>query len=113
MKLGATGNPAGTALADGFVHDNTTPNRYYVGLSTTFGGTGAAVSKYNHLITIRMKVNRREPGDYTQNTPVTPPRKTAGSAGTSNPPPVVTPPPVPAEPLEVAPPPTEKAAGEE
>jgi hypothetical protein len=114
LKLGATNNAAGTALADAFEHDNPTANKYYVGTNVQFPGTaGNASSRHKEAVLIKMKVNRREPVEYTQNTRFAPPKKTAGSAGIANvPPPVATAPPV-EPPLEAAPPPAEKAgAGE-
>jgi Tfp pilus assembly PilM family ATPase len=105
VKIAATNTAAGTALADGFVKDNPTANKYYAGVSTSIGGLLTTTSKYNQSVTIRMKMNRRTPGEYTQNTRFTPPKRTTGSAGIT-----ASPPPVAAAPVEEAPPPTDKAA---
>jgi len=106
LKLAAVNTAAATTLMTGFVTDNPTPNKYYVGISPSFGGTLSGNTKHNQSVTLRMKLNRREPAEYTQNTRFTPPKKTTGSVGIAT-----TPPPVAAaDPAEEAPAPADKAA---
>jgi hypothetical protein len=108
LKLFAATPAAGTALADGFVHDNTPTNIYYAGIKITYGGASSnATGKYKESVIIRMQVNRRKPEEYDLNTRFIPPKRTGGSAGISTAPPIAT-----APPMEVAPPPNEKVAGE-
>lgn len=111
LKLAATSPAAGARFSDAFVRDNPTPNKYYVGTGISIGGLLSATggSKHNQSVTIRTKVNRRDPAQYTQTTRFTPPRRTAGgSAGLGS---AATPLAL-AEPAEAAPAPAEKAAAD-
>ncbi len=89
LKVAATSNKAGGDLASAFERDNTTPNKFYVGTSISYGGTlPASFGKHNQSITIKTKINHREPADYEKNTAFVPLKKTSGGAGvTSAPPP--------------------------
>jgi hypothetical protein len=112
LKLAATSTAAATNLADAFTRDNPAPNKYYAGTRITFGGLLNSPGKHKEAVTVRTKVNRRDPGEYTRVTRFTPPKRTAGGAGVS----AAVPAELPAgaaDPVEVAPHPTEKpVAGE-
>jgi hypothetical protein len=110
VKLAVTSPAAAVALADAFTRDNPAPNKYYVGVRPTFGGLINTPGKHKEAATIRMKVNRRDPVEYTMTTRFTPPKRTTGGAASlaSNPPAVA----LAAPEAEVAPAPSEKTAGE-
>ncbi len=107
LKLAATSPDAAINLADAFTRDNPTPNKLYAGVRPTFGGLINTRGKHKEAVTIRMKVNRRDPAQYTQVTRFTPPKRTSGgTASLANTPSTV----AASAPVEVAPTPTEKPA---
>jgi len=107
LKLAARTTSAGAGLMSAFVRDNPTPNKYYVGTSISFGGVlPSSGAKHNLAVTVKTKVNHREPPEYTASPRFVPPKKTTGAAGGS----VSLAAPTPA--LEQAPAPSEKTTAE-
>lgn len=107
LKLAAANTSSANALVSAFERDNTTPNKYYVGTTSSVGGlSSSAGAKYNQLVTIITKVNHRDPAQFDRNTRFAPIKRTSGYAGSP-----VTPTPAPEskeKPMEPAPAPTEK-----
>jgi hypothetical protein len=83
IRLAATDNTAATRLSDAFVRANPTANKYYAGTNINFSGPLPATSgnKHTYGATIRLKLNRREPEEYTLINRFTPAKTTSGATG--------------------------------
>ena len=102
LKLAATSVTAAGVLENGFVRDNSAPNKYYIGALHSVGPPlGPSAGKHNQSVTFTTRVNRREPVEYERNTRV-PGKRTSGGAGGSTA--------VAIAPIETAPAPSEPPA---
>jgi hypothetical protein len=83
IKLAAANTASANNLVTAFERDNPAPNKYYVGTNQVVGGvaSGTGGAKHNQLFTLITKVNHRDPAQYDHNTRFTPPKRTAGYAG--------------------------------
>jgi hypothetical protein len=104
LKLAASSNPAGANLMSAYVQDNPAPNKYYAGTVIGYHGVNASNpnGKYNQSVTIKTKVNHREPNEYQFKMPFTPPKRPVIAAGSASSESKASP--------EVAPTPSEKKA---